>query len=130
MAKLTVKKVDALKEPGMYGDGSGLYLRIGPTGSKSWIARTTVHGRRRELGIGSASLVSLAESREAAREIRKIARSGDDPDAFRKKKTMTFEEAARSVHESLSRRGETHDTVRSGWPLSRTMCFRKSVRGK
>lgn len=85
----------------MHGDGNGLYLRIGPTGSKSWILRTVVHGRRRDLGIGSASLVSLAEAREKARELRKIAREGGDPDAVRKRESLTFEEAAKRVHASL-----------------------------
>lgn len=61
MPKLTAKTVQSLKEPGMYGDGGGLYLRIGPTGAKSWILRTTVHGRRRELGLGGVSGVNLAE---------------------------------------------------------------------
>lgn len=32
---LTAKGVEAKKEPGMYGDGGGLYLRVGPTGAKS-----------------------------------------------------------------------------------------------
>ncbi|MFD2190458.1 Arm DNA-binding domain-containing protein [Pistricoccus aurantiacus] len=43
----------ATHEPGMYCDGDGLNLRVGPTGTKSWILRTLVHGRRRDLGLGS-----------------------------------------------------------------------------
>ncbi|MBA3324826.1 MAG: integrase arm-type DNA-binding domain-containing protein [Rhodobacteraceae bacterium] len=101
MPKLTARKVDSLKAPGMHGDGDGLYLRVGPTGSRSWILRTVVHGRRRDLGIGSASLVSLAEARERARELRKVARDGGDPDAVRKRETLTFEEAAKRVHTSM-----------------------------
>ena len=101
MPKLTVKKVSSLQEPGMYGDGEGLYLRVGPTGAKSWILRTVVHGRRRELGMGSANLVSLLEAREKARELRKIAREGGDPDTVRKRSAMTFEQAARKVHKGL-----------------------------
>ena len=101
MPKLTVKKVSSLQEPGMYGDGEGLYLRVGPTGAKSWILRTVVHGRRRELGMGSANLVSLLEAREQARGLRKIAREGGDPDSVRKHSAMTFEQAARKVHGNL-----------------------------
>ncbi|MEO1020612.1 MAG: integrase arm-type DNA-binding domain-containing protein [Pseudomonadota bacterium] len=101
MPKLTARKVEALKEPGMYGDGEGLYLRVGPTLAKSWILRTVVHGKRRELGLGSASLVPLAEAREASRKYRKIARQGGDPDTQRKRESLTFEEAARKVHASL-----------------------------
>ncbi|MEM7303853.1 MAG: integrase arm-type DNA-binding domain-containing protein [Pseudomonadota bacterium] len=103
MPKLTVKKISSLKDPGMYGDGDGLYLRIGPTGSKSWILRTVVHGKRRELGIGSARFVSLAEAREQSGELRKIARKGGDPDTIRKRGNLTFEHAARKVHEDLEK---------------------------
>lgn len=37
MPKLTARKAESLKEPGMYADGEGLYLRVGPTGGRSWI---------------------------------------------------------------------------------------------
>jgi len=101
MPKLTARKVETLKEPGMHGDGEGLYLRVGPTLAKSWILRTVVHGRRRELGLGSASLFTLAEARETARKLRKVAREGGDPDTARKREALTFKDAALKVHEGL-----------------------------
>lgn len=101
MPKLTDRRVRTLKQPGMHGDGDGLYVRVGPTGGKSWILRTVVHGRRKELGLGSASLVGLAEARELARTYRKIARSGGDPDSVRKMERFTFYEAAKRVHAEL-----------------------------
>ena len=101
MPSLTTKKVAALREPGMYGDGAGLYLRVGPTGGKSWILRTAVHGRRREIGLGSASLVSLAEAREEARRLRKLARAGGDPLAARRRESLTFAQATERVHANL-----------------------------
>src|SRR5262245_44890290 len=101
MPRLSTRKVQTTKKPGMLGDGDGLYLRVGPNGGKSWVLRTVVHGRRRDFGIGSASLVSLAEARETARQLRKVARAGADPDAVRRCETLTFEEAARRVHDNL-----------------------------
>jgi integrase len=101
MPKLTAKKVDNLREPGFYGDGEGLYLKVGTGGAKSWILRTVVHRRRRDLGLGSASLTSLIEARTRAREYRKIAREGGDPDTLRKREGLTFEEAAKRVHAQL-----------------------------
>ena len=103
MGKLSVKRVAATRKPGMYGDGDGLYLRVGPTGAKSWILRTLVHGRRRELGLGSLAWMSLAEAREEARKLRTEARSGRDPDLLRKREELSFEEAAKRHHASLSR---------------------------
>ena len=101
MPKLTARKVDNLREPGFYGDGEGLYLKVGTGRSKSWILRTVVHGRRRDLGLGSASLTSLAEARTRARAFRKVAREGGDPDTIRKRQSLTFEEAAKRVHAQL-----------------------------
>lgn len=101
MPNLTARKINSLKQPGMYGDGDGLYLRIGPTGAKSWILRTVVHSKRRELGLGSASLIPLAEARETARDLRKVARAGGDPDTIRKRSILTFEEATMQVYENL-----------------------------
>lgn len=112
MAKLNVRKVETVAQPGLHGDGGGLYLSVSPSGSKSWILRTVVHGRRRDLGLGSASLVKLAEARELAQTYRKIARQGGDPDTVRKRESMTFEQAAKRVHGSLSPtwRNEKHRT--------------------
>lgn len=112
MPKLTVKGVAAAKEPGLFGDGGGLYLRIGPSGAKSWAFRSVIRGKRRELGLGFVELVTLAEARERAAAFRKVARDGGDPDADRKaaaeaiekaerQAMMTFEAAARTVYNSL-----------------------------
>ena len=101
MLGLTARKVEGLKESGMYGDGGGLYLCVSDGGTKAWILRTTVYGRRRELGLGSAVLVTLAEAREEARRLRKVARAGGDPETVRNRETLTFAEAAKRVHEKL-----------------------------
>ena len=101
MPKLTAKKVENLKEPGFYGDGEGLYLKVGKGGAKSWILRTVVHGRRRDLGLGSASLTPLADARTKSREFRRIAREGGDPDVIRKQESISFAEAAKRVHAQL-----------------------------
>ena len=52
--------------PGRHADGNGLYLFVRPSGTRSWIQRLLIRGRRRELGLGSVALVPLAEAREKA----------------------------------------------------------------
>jgi integrase len=97
---LTALKIRALKEPGRYADGNGLYLVVDPSGAKRWMLRTVVQGRRRDIGLGGTSLVSLAEAREKALSYRKRAREGGDPLAERRRveaKSPTFSEAARRV---------------------------------
>lgn len=103
---LTAVRVRQLNKPGRHADGGGLYLLVDLNGAKRWVLRTVVHGRRRDIGLGSARLVSLAEAREQAGLFRKTARSGRDPVAeYRsKRKTVpTFAEAARVVHEQHAR---------------------------
>lgn len=97
---LTAAFVRTVKEAGRYGDSNGLILRVEPSGSKRWIQRIVVRGKRVDIGLGSASLVTLAQARELAHNNRKLARAGGDPLAAKRraKAVMTFEEAAREVH--------------------------------
>ena len=87
--------------PGRHADGNGLYLFVQPSGTRSWIQRLLVRGRRRELGLGSAGLVPLAEAREKALVNRKLARQGGDPLAEKRRSQAvpTFAEAAARVLE-------------------------------
>ncbi len=86
---------------GTHADGNGLYLFVQPSGTGSWIQRLVIRGRRRELGLGSVALVSLAEAREKARANRKLAREGRDPlaEKRRTKGVPSFAEAAETVVE-------------------------------
>jgi integrase len=91
-------------KPGRHADGKGLYLLVKPSGSKSWVLRVQVGGRRRDYGLGSLDLVSLTEARDRALEYRKAAKCGLDPSMERKKAQQsipTFEEAARRYHEAV-----------------------------
>ena len=69
--ELTAMKVRQSNKLGRYADGNGLYLVISNTGAKRWILRTLVQGKRRDMGLGSVSLVGLAEARELAAQNRK-----------------------------------------------------------
>ena len=87
--------------PGRHTDGGGLYLVVAPSGSRRWLLRITVRGRRRDFGLGPASAVSLADARNLAHEYRRIAKLGGDPmssDLRRDHKTVSFRAAAETVH--------------------------------
>ena len=86
---------------GRHCDGNGLYLYVQRTGTRSWIQRLVIRGRKRELGLGNVALVSLAEAREQALANRKLARAGGDPLAEKRRSVgiPTFAEAARRVAE-------------------------------
>lgn len=98
---LSALKVKNLSTAGKYADGSGLYLVVDPSGAKRWLLRIVVQGKRRDIGLGGLSIVSLTEAREKAVEYRKVAREGGDPLAAKRaaqKVIPTFKEAAEIVH--------------------------------
>ncbi len=100
---LTAVRVRKEKKPGRYADGNGLYLVVDPSGARRWLLRLVIEGRRRDLGLGSASLVPLSEAREKALAYRKTARQGGDPVRERKQASSlapTFSKAAETVHKS------------------------------
>jgi integrase len=77
--RLSALKVARAKEPGMLADGGSLYLRIAPGGSRQWIFRYVTNGRLRDMSIGPAHTLTLAEARERATEARKLRLDGIDP---------------------------------------------------
>ena len=99
---LTARTVAATRTPGRIADGNGLYLFVKPSGAKSWLLRTMVQGTRRDIGLGSVRLVSLAEAREEAQRLRKVARQQGDPVAERARPSLpTLADAARRYHAEL-----------------------------
>ncbi len=100
---LTPAFVRNVSQSGRYCDGQGLYLDVRPTGSRGWIQRLTIRGRRTELGLGGFPLVSLKEAREKAFANRKLARDGGDPRAEKRRAESmpTFADASRTVWKQL-----------------------------
>ncbi|MBI2827669.1 MAG: integrase arm-type DNA-binding domain-containing protein [Acidobacteria bacterium] len=100
--RLTAVRVRSAS-PGRYADGNGLYLVVDPSGARRWVLRTVVKGKRCDLGLGGLLLVSLAEAREEATRLRRMARKGGDPLAERRqarRAVPTFKDAAKKVHEA------------------------------
>jgi integrase len=77
--RLSARTAQTVKERGLYADGKGLYLRVGPTGAKSWIYRYRSDGQRHDLGLGPYPDISLAGARERGTAQRKLRLNGDDP---------------------------------------------------
>lgn len=116
MTKLSVAAIKKLSEPGMYGDGGTLYLRVTPGGTKCWVQRVTILGKRCDIGLGGWPLVSLAEARETAFQNRRTIRSSGDPLAEKRKrhlKAPTFREAAEATFEANAPRIRTAKETRA-----------------
>lgn len=95
---MTAATVRAAVKPGKYHDTGGLFLRVEASGSRRWVQRLTVNGRRCEVGLGSAEVVTLAEARAAALDNRKTVQAGGDPLQARREARgiITFAEAVES----------------------------------
>ena len=101
LGRLTVGKLRALTVPGRYGDGGTLHLVVSPRGTKSWVQRITIDGRRRDMGLGGWPVVSLAMARDRAFANRRAVADGRDPLVHKRRpKTPTFREASQRALEA------------------------------
>ncbi|GIT85014.1 integrase arm-type DNA-binding domain-containing protein [Roseobacter sp. OBYS 0001] len=92
--KLSASAVKAAA-PGKLSDGGGLWFHKRPDGGAQWFLRVHIHGRRREMGLGSYPAVSLKEAREQAEIQRAKVRQGLDPIKQREREQR---EAVRNLH--------------------------------
>jgi integrase len=128
-----------------FQDGEGLFLLCAPTGAKSWMLRVQVDGKRRDIGLGAVDVdgagrnafgkgdnrlddlplmlrkrLTLAEAREKAAALRKLAKAGSNPVSERDRervKVPTFAEALEKAHKALS----------SGWADKTAKAFKTSL---
>ena len=79
LSKLSTKSVLNKRKPGWYGDGRNLWLKVDPSGSRSWVFRYTINGRARMMGLGPFPECSLSEARSRAHNARSILKHPDNP---------------------------------------------------
>ena len=103
MGKLTAVAVKAaLAIPGTYQDGDGLFLKVDKRGGASWTLRLQRDGKRQDIGLGSSKLLTLAEARDKASQMRKAIKV-ERRDILAEKRDeaaakVTFREAAKQYH--------------------------------
>lgn len=81
--KLTDRSVRGVLAEGRHADGDGLYLIVATSGARSWIFRYMFQGRRRDMGVGSLTDVTLVDARDACAAARRSIKAGVDPLAAR-----------------------------------------------
>lgn len=126
-------------------DGDGMFLLVAPTGAKSWMLRVQVDGKRRDIGLGTADIdglgsnafgggdnqlaqmslmlrksLSLAEAREKAAALRKLAKAGSDPKMERDRQRVKMPTFAETVIEA-------HSVLSSGWIGRTAKAFKASL---
>lgn len=105
--ELAAIEVKRLTTTGLYAVGgvAGLLLQVSPSGARSWILRTTIGSKRRDMGLGGYPDVTLFQARDKAREAKGLISNGIDPIQQRQTsrstlmasqaKIVTFDECAR-----------------------------------
>jgi integrase len=102
--KLSVKFCEKALEPGLYGDGNGLYLQVSAFKTKSWVFRFMIRSKARKMGLGDFDRVSLADARKKAQTAYGLVVDGIDPivardalkasQAAQQAKVITFKQCA------------------------------------
>lgn len=117
LQRLSALTVNRLKEPGLYADGGGLYLRVKQGGGKFWCFRYMLNGNAREMGLGALHTLSLADARIRAGDCRKLLNDNIDPINARKKEKeeqRRDDESAKTFKQCAAAYLETHkDTWRN-----------------
>ena len=98
IGRLTALKVEKAKEPGMYADGGGLYLRVTPEGAQNWVLRYMLDRRPRWMGLGPLALYGLQDARAKALDARRKRHEGIDPiEARRAERARQRLDAAKAI---------------------------------
>lgn len=105
--RLNKRRIDRIDQPGIYGDGNTLFLKVrddgeGGRGSAQWVQIINMDGKRTERGLGGYPLVTLEEARQVAFDNRRAVRRGENPWADKNAAKVvpvapTFEEALEAV---------------------------------
>ena len=95
MKKLRKSEIASLGE-GYWNDGKGLYLRVYPSGTRSWVFRfRDQNSNDRKETLGEYPMMTLAQAREACSQMRQRVTAGLPP----REETWTFADVAKKWHE-------------------------------
>jgi integrase len=107
--------------PGIHADGGSLYLSVSKSGSRRWLYRYRSGARVKDLGLGDATAISLADARTLRDKWRRDLALGNDPIETRraeKVQGVTFGEIADRVLESPRVESLSNDKHRAQWSYS------------
>lgn len=79
--------------------GGGLLLEVQPSGAKAWLYRYQHNGKRRDMGLGSLSEVSISAARKAIKAAQSVRDTGADPISSRRAEQR---EIAQKVEEAAA----------------------------
>lgn len=130
--RLTARAVQTLTKPGRHADGNGLYLSVDAEARRRWVLLYRRDGKLKELGLGSARDVTLADARKLAEDARQALRNGVDPIEAKRKPAETvptFGAFADDLVESLEE-GFRNEKHRYQWRQTLGDAYCKAIRSR
>jgi hypothetical protein len=121
MGNLTALQVKNARPGTRLVDGDGLRLDIDKQGNATWNFRFTSPVTRRErlMGLGSVKVVSLAEARELAADLRKQIRAGTD--------SLEAKREARAAAKVAERKATTFNQYATGYIDAQESAWRSPI---
>ena len=92
---------------------TGLRLYIEPSGARAWYYEYKTDGRKNRMHIGGADVVSLADARTQALELRRKIALGTDPKAEERAEKRAIKRAQFTFQRLLDRRENAHTHLKS-----------------
>lgn len=121
MHRLTARQVET-KGPGNHPDGGNLYLRVRDSGSRAWVFRYVTSGKAREIGMGALDILSLAEARLKAADMRKAVAAGSDPaHVIRRPEEAPKQKFREIAVDHIAAKSPAWRNAKHAWQWTRTM---------
>lgn len=115
LTDLRIRKAKPKAKPYRLFDGDGLYLRVAPTGARSWQLRYQFNGKDQLASLGKLDLLSLAEARVKANEELKRAAEGVHLTAAKRIEKIERQADAGNTFGKLAAAWEAREARRMKW---------------
>jgi integrase len=99
----TIRNAKPGAKPIKIFDANGLFLLLGPTGSRWWRFKYRIEKKEKLLSFGTYPEISLKTAREMRDEARKLLAIGIDPSEHRKAQKLSKTEGAANSFEIIAR---------------------------
>lgn len=119
--KLSKTKLNSRLKTGRHSDGGGLFLKVTPSGTRSWLFRYTnkITHKQVEMGLGAFPQVSADKARELAADYRGLVDEGKDARIARDTATITAGEVQVWTFDKCAKEYITAKSA--GWDNAKTL---------
>jgi hypothetical protein len=116
LSDMVARSAKPREKPYKLSDANGLYLEVGPLGSKLWRLKYRFNGKEKRLSFGAYPAVKLAQARDRQIDARRLLSNGVDPGELKKHAKRAAFVASRNTFELLAR--EWYLKFSPGWAES------------